>query len=522
MKTADFTIYDLIARQAALYDDREAVVGGGRRLSFADCYRNCGAFADGLRREGIAAGDRIAVLAGNEVEFLLLCGAAAGLGVVVVPINWRLGTAEIAFILTDTRPRFLFCSRDFRERACQVAVGASFLEKVFIFAGEEKAGNIPDGQGEGKEQHSELHAFTVGEGGKERGDAGAAPGGCGTDPFLIIHTAAVGGRPRGCLLSQDNIIAAALQIGHLLHLDSRDVHMGILPLFHIGGLTMTLAALLAGGRNVLVPRFDPSVVLRLIADEGGTFLVTFPPMLGALLDAGEQGGCKPSSLRFACGVDAPATIERFLGMYPRAAFFSLYGQTEAMPVTGGDYRERPGSIGRPALLSRVMLSDDLDREVPRGTPGEICVRSPAVFRGYWNLTAETAAASRNGWHHTGDLGRLDDEGYLWYVGRKPEKELIKSGGENVYPAEVEQAILDHAAIAETCVIGIPDPEWGEAVQAFCVLKEGCTVSAGELSEFVASRIARYKRPRQVVFLADLPKTPAGTVDREAVKRAYRS
>jgi len=551
MKSADFTIYDLTARNAALYAHREAVVGGGDRLTFGAFHRHCAGFAAGLRGQGLAAGDRIAVVAGNAEEFLLLCVAAARVGAIVVPVNWRLDAAEIAYILTDTTPRFLFCSREYEELARQAAAGMSFLAKRFVFGNGECAGagmasrtapgvrrSVSPGGGEndvgatpsagaGVPDGDDFHPWPAengasGEGGTVRIASAeedfAHPG--GADPFLIIHTAAVGGKPRGCVLSQDNLLAAAVQIVQLLRLDSRDAYVGLLPLFHIGGLAMTLATMLAGGKNVLVPRFDPPAVLRLTAAEEGTFFVTFPPMLGALLDTAEKGDFQANRLRLACGVDAPETIARFQQMHPRADFFSLYGQTEAMPVSGGNYRERPGSIGRPALLTRVALCDDLDEEVLPGTAGEICVHSPAVFRGYWNLPEETAAAARNGWHRTGDLGRRDEEGFLWYAGRKPEKELIKTGGENVYPVEVEKAILAHAAIAEACVIGVPDPEWGEAVQAVCVLREGAQVSAGELGEFTAARIARYKKPKHIVFVAALPKTPAGNIDREAVKRTW--
>ncbi|MBA4396739.1 MAG: AMP-dependent synthetase, partial [Syntrophus sp. (in: bacteria)] len=227
-------------------------------------------------------------------------------------------------------------------------------------------------------------------------------------------------------------------------------------------------------------------------------------------------------LRGVGGVDSPETIDRFVKKNPHAVFYSLYGQTEAMPVSGCNYADKPGSIGPAAILTRVALFDDLDRNVPQGTPGEICVRSPAVFQGYWNLKEETEYAFRNGWHHTGDLGRMDADGFLWYAGRKPEKELIKPGGENVYPAEVEKAILGHGAIEEVCVIGVDDRQWGEAVKAVCVLKPGCTVSTEELSDYVASRIARYKKPKYVVFVDELPKTAGGAVNREQVKKAWGS
>jgi long-chain acyl-CoA synthetase len=219
-------------------------------------------------------------------------------------------------------------------------------------------------------------------------------------------------------------------------------------------------------------------------------------------------------------MDSPDTIERFLKNNPGAAFYSLYGQTEVMPVSGCDVKEKPGSIGRPALMTRVAIFDDSDRELPSGKQGEICVHSPSVFLGYWNLEADTAYTSRNGWHHTGDRGRIDEAGYLYYLGRNPEKELIKPGGENVYPAEVEKVILSHGDVEEVAVIGIPDAQWGEAVLAVCVLKKGRRLKDTELIEFVASRIARYKKPKHVLFVDHLPKKAGGETDREAVKKIY--
>ena len=506
MDSPDFTLYDMIARNAALYPDREAVVCGERRITFGAFRRLCDRYAAGLRREGTAAGDRIAVLAGNEADFLILYGAAAGIGAVVVPVNWRLGGDEIAYILNDTTPRFLIHSREYGESARKAAARTGSIQRRYAFQADKADGDCLPFDTLCREEET------------DEAETPLPPS--GNTPFMIIHTAAMGGKPRGCVLSQANLMAAGLQIAHLLRIDCRDSYIGLLPLFHIGGLAMTLAAMHQGGKNILVERFDPPSVLRLIEKEAGSFFVTFPPMLASLLDAREKGTFRTESLRVACGVDGPETIERFLKTHPRAAFYSLYGQTEAMPVSGGDYREKPGSIGRPAILTRIALCDDLDREAPLGTPGEICVRSPAVFQGYWNLEEETKYTFRNGWHHTGDLGRLDGEGFLWYAGRKPEKELIKPGGENVYPAEVEKAILSHPAIAEASVIGVPDPDWGEAVKAVCVLKEGCTVSAGGLIAFVANRIAGYKKPRHCVFVAGLPKTATGAIDREAVKKTY--
>lgn len=503
MNECDFNFYDLIARNACAYPNKDALVCGERRITFQDFRDLCDRYAAGLVRAGAAAGDRIAIMANNGEDFLILCGAAARLGAVVVPVNWRLSGGELAYILQDTTPRYLVSGSEYREQAQIAAAKITSVEKHYVFQAEApESGCIP---------------FKALDNGADDVSVSAVSGHI---PYMIIHTAAVGGKPRGSVLSQANLMAAASQIAQLLNLGCLDAYVGVLPLFHIGGLVMTMATMVAGGKNVLVERFDPPAVIRQIEAEKGSFFVTFPPMLGALLDAQKTVSANLSSLRIACGVDGPETIGRFSQAVPRAAFFSLYGQTEVMPVSGGDYRESPGSIGRPAALTRVALFDDLDQEVPPGTPGEICVRSPAVFRGYWNLEEESASSARNGWHHTGDLGRFDEKGFLWYAGRKPEKELIKPGGENVYPAEVEKVILEHGAIAEVSVIGVPDPGWGEAVKAICVLKEGFMVSADELADFVASKIARYKKPKHVVFVEKLPKTEGGAIDRQAVKKAY--
>jgi len=504
MNCCDFTIYDMIARNAALYPDKDAIVYDGRRTDFKTYKNLCDQYAAGLISKGVETGDRIAVLAGNCDDFLILCGAVAKIGAIVVPINWRLREEEIEYILMDTTPKLLVSDSEYRGLARKAVSKVASVQRHYAFTVDEREGDCLPFRALCREEKYE-------ETGSVSGD----------HAFVIIHTAAVDGKPKGCLLSQGNMIAGGLQISHLLQLGNRDCHLCILPLFHIGGLAMTMATMHQGGKNVIVNRFDPLLVLKLLAREQGTFFVAFPPILASILDAQEKDpSADASSLRIVCGMDSPDTLERFFKVNTQAAFYSLYGQTEAMPVSGCNYKEKPGSIGPPAIMTRAALFDDLDREVAPGATGEICVRSPAVFQGYWNLKEETDYAFRNGWHHTGDLGRYDEGGCLWYAGRKPDKELIKPGGENVYPAEVERVILNHGAIAEVSVIGVPDPEWGEAVKAVCVLKKGGAVSAGELIDFVASKIARYKKPRYVLFVESLPKTATGAVNREEVKKAY--
>jgi long-chain acyl-CoA synthetase len=414
-----------------------------------------------------------------------------------------LGQGEVEYILRDSEPKYIFSSKEYRDPAREASLCAGSIRKHFVFKADMNEGDF-------------IPFETLLLNGKLT-ESGVVSGG---HAYMIVHAAAVGGKPRGCLLSQANMLAAGLQMAHMFKLMSSDCHIGTLPLFHIGGFSFFIAVMHQGGKNVIMDRFDPLLVLKLTDKEHGTFLGTFPPMLAAILDAQEKQFVDTSSLRVVTGMDSPDTIQRFLGKNPQAAFCSLYGQTEAMPVSSCDVEEKAGSIGLPAVMTRVAIFDALDREVPVGGQGEICVRSPSVFLGYWNLETDTAYTFRNGWHHTGDRGRMDEEGYLYYSGRNPEKELIKPGGENVYPAEVEKVILSHGSVEEVAVIGVPDAEWGEAVQAVCVLKKGSVVGAAELIEFVASKIARYKKPKHVLFVENLPKTASGEINREEVKKLY--
>jgi long-chain acyl-CoA synthetase len=339
------------------------------------------------------------------------------------------------------------------------------------------------------------------------------------DGFVIIHTAAVGGKPRGALLSQSNLLTAQSSLVQAWGLTEHDVNLGLLPLFHVTGLGLMLTLQQAGGASVIAAKFDPAQAARDIAAAKVTVMAEFAPMLGNILDQAQPG--ELASLRAVTGLDTPETIERFEATCPNATFWATFGQSETSGLaTFSPYRDRPKSAGRPLFWRSVAVVDADDRPAPTGEVGEIVLRGPTVFKGYWNNEAATAHAFRNGWHHTGDMGRFDADGYLFYAGRAPEKELIKTGGENVYPAEVENAIRLHPAVLDVAVIGVPDPQWSEAIKAICVLRDGKSASADEIADFVAGQIARYKKPKHVVFVDQLPKTAKGETDRAAVKAAH--
>ncbi|UYO55069.1 AMP-binding protein [Rhodopseudomonas palustris] len=499
MALHDFTLADVYRRNAALFPERTAFVVDGVRLSHRDYLARAERLASGLLRDGVQPGDRVAVLSQNCIEMVELIGAVALIGAILLPVNYRLNADEIAFVLGDGAPGVVVAGTDYRDIVAGVLPSLGGVKKAYAI-----------GDGSGPFTSFKDLASDVPLNAPEFGAA---------DGFVIIHTAAVGGRPRGALISQGNLLIAQSSLVDAWRLSEADVNLGMLPLFHVTGLGLMLTLQQAGGASVIAAKFDPAQAARDIEAHKVTVMAEFAPMLGNILDQAQPG--QLASLRAVTGLDTPETIKRFEATCPNATFWATFGQSETSGLsTFAPYRDRPKSAGRPLFWRTVAVVDAEDRPLPPGEVGEIVLRGPTVFKGYWNNAAATQHAFRNGWHHTGDMGRFDADGYLFYAGRAPEKELIKTGGENVYPAEVEGALKQHPAIAEAVVIGVPDPQWSEAIKAVCVCKPGESIAADALAEFVASLIARYKKPKHVVFVEALPKDAKGAVDRAAVKAAH--
>jgi long-chain acyl-CoA synthetase len=479
-----------------------AIVSEGQQITFGKLFDQVNRTAAGLSAQGIGKGERIAFLSKNCSEFFLLMGAAAALGAIVVPINFRLVKHEIGQILTNTEPVMLFFGEEFAQIVPELSALCPSLKSLVTFRGS-------------GEHFLSFDSLLDNEPVK------AVPSG-GGDPFVIIHTAAVEGKPHGAVLTHHNLTTGNIQAAAVIGLTSNDAYLSILPLFHVAGLCLALSVMHVGGKNVVISKFDPATAVKLIDREKVTLMGSFPPILAQMLDERSKGEGRLSSLKHVLGLDSSDTIERYEST-THGHFWLAYGQSETTAVTClCRNRERPGSDGKPAPLVDLMIADEFDQEVVVGEVGEILVRGPLVFQGYWNEKTLTEHTLRGGWHHTGDLGRVDDEGYLWFVGRKAEKELIKSGGENVYPAEVEKTILLHPGVKEAVVIGVADSEFGETIKAICVLRTDCILSEKELIDFVGKRIARYKKPKYAVFVESLPRTKEGLIDRAQVKAKYSS
>ena len=474
------SLIDLLSHNAQAHAARAAVITHEHPLTHAELFTAVQRQAAALAALGVKRGDRVVLLAGNRSEFLVLLGAAAWLGAMLVPLNLRLSAGELVQQARDAAPALVVV-----DAACEPAWRAAWPEGM--------PGTRTEILGAGTA--TELACA---------GPATLTPVERQDAPELgvvMLYTAAVEGHARGAVLASSQLIASAQQIGAAWSLGADDRWLGVLPLFHAAGIGLSLALLAVGGASVLLPRFDPAMAVAAVDEHRVTVCATFAPMLGALLDAAEASGARLDSLRVCMGLEPPNVVERLARLAPGAGFWSAYGQAEVSAmVCLGLQRERPGAAGRAMAPSQVRVQDDAGQPVATGVQGEIAVRGPTVFLGYWDVQAQRPFKPADPWHRTGDLGRLDEDGWLWFAGRAAHKQLIKTGGENVYPAEVEQVLLEHPAVAEALVFGQPDEKWGEAVHATCALKPGAQATAEELMAFVGERLARYKRPQSVRFM----------------------
>ncbi len=492
-----YNFLDLVEYNSRMYRGRLAFAFGEQRITHSEFQQRTARLASGLARIGVVSGDRCAIVANNCLEYVDLLGASGRLGSIVVPINCRWSRAEVEHVLNESQPKVVFVSPSHLD----LVTGTSCTGQAHYVIGARLA-ELPSTE---DLYIDGSHSAVISD------DA----------PLMILFTAAVNGRPKGAVLSHGNLITAANLTRLAWRLQPGDMNVGVLPLFHVTGIDMLLAVQLAGGATWLMPSFDASQTVRNITDNGGSVMATFPPMLERVLDAAAERPNSLATLRLVSGIDSFGLVRRLQAEYPATHFWSTYGQTETSGfVTMSPFDERPGSAGRPTLPGCVGIVDDSGHLLSPGVLGEIVVRGPLVFKGYWPLNDNAVHRRPEAWHRTGDLGEIDGDGYLWYRGPAASKSLIKSGGENVYPAEVERVLLDHPAIVEAVVFGVPDEQWGEAIKAVCVLRSGCELDPEALIAFVGEHVARYKRPKLVEFARELPRSAAGLIDRAGAKRKF--
>ena len=500
METRNYSLYQIFQHNAKTIGNNPAFISTKETITYGQLLIRVDRLAAGFTAQGIVKGDRVCILAQNSIEYMELIAACAKTGSIAFPINWRLSAAEIQGVVALAEPKMLVVDSGYLQQLEETDLDSI---PVLTLLGVGEAPNFVP--------FADLYISEI-EPAVEISNQ---------DPLAIISTAAVAGVPRGAILNHQNFGVLGDEFISSFKLTEQDRFLAVLPFFHIAGLNMAIGVVQAGGASVIMETFDPALGAKLIDDHQVTLMGTFPPMLEMFLGAREQTGAHWDSLRYCFGIlNPPEVVSRFL-TETKAEYWTGYGQAETTGiVTLVNVVEKPGSAGKVVPSLQMRCVNEAIKDVPVGEPGEIVVQGSLVFAGYWRDEDATKFVSRYGWHHTGDIGKLDAEGYLYFVGRKPEKELIKSGGENIYPAEVEHVIRGLPEVADVCVIGVPDEKWGETVKAVLVFHPGKSLDKEELIETVASQIASYKKPRYVEFVKQLPRLENGDVDREAVKAAY--
>lgn len=489
-----------LARHALMQPDAKALRYLGRTTTWAELDRRVTGLADALGRRGVCAGDRVMILMLNRAEFVESFLAANLLGAIAVPVNFRLTPPEIAFLVADCNARVVITEPVLAPVAVGVRDLAPELETIVVAgaAGEDGVLGYEDLIAEDGEPHRIVDVPN-------------------DSPALIMYTSGTTGRPKGAVLTHTNLTGQTMTG---LYTNGADINHDVgfigVPLFHIAGIGNMLSGLTLGIPTVINPlgAFDPDQLLDVLATEKVTGIFLVPAQWQAVC-AAQRAKPRQLQLRVMSWGAAPASdtlLREMAETFPETKILAAFGQTEMSPVTcmllGEDAIRKLGSVGKviPTVAARVV--DENMEDVPIGEVGEIVYRAPTLMAGYWNNPDATAEAFAGGWFHSGDLVRMDSDGYVWVVDRK--KDMIISGGENIYCAEVENVLAAHPAIVEVAVIGRSHEKWGEVPVAVAAVSEAA-LTLQDLGDFLADRLARYKHPRGLEIVEALPRNPAGKV-----------
>ena len=491
----------------------EALLCGGRRTPWAGLADRVARLAAVLRALGLQPGDRVGMLGLNSDHYLVYLYAVWWAGGVINPVNIRWSAQEIAYSLDDCDTRLLLVDEHFHTTTAGLQALSRSLATLLHWGN----GPAPAGALDGPA----LAAAATPVADAHRN---------GSDLAAVMYTGGTTGRPKGVMLTQANLYSNVLCANQAATRPVDSVGINCAPMFHVGGMGLALQLVQRLCRQVILPGFDELPVLQAIATERGTETFLVPTMLKRLVEhprlAEFDTGCLQLVLYGAAPIDE-ALLAQAQAALPAAGFCQLYGMTECSPVVTalpawchapGQPRERLRSVGRPVPIAEVQIVDADGQTVPHGTVGEITVRGPLVMAGYWNQPGQTAAAVQDGWMHTGDGGRMDADGFIYVVDRI--KDMIVSGGENIYSAEVENAITQLPAVGMVGVIGVPDERWGERVHALVVLRPGHTLTAEALIAHCRSLIAGYKCPRSVEFRDALPLSAAGKLLKHELRAPF--
>ena len=501
-------VSDWIVRHAEQTPDKPAIRFPGRELSYAQLAALVEELAAALAAKGVGRGGCAAYLGYNSPEMLALLFACARLGALFMPLNWRLAAPEHGTMLADCTPKVLFVEAPFvaQTEGLRASLGETLNGVTLVSMGEPQRGWLA---------YPEFLSAA-------KRTAPRDPEVDDATPLLICYTSGTTGRPKGVLLTQAALAANAANSADMHDLVASDRILTTLPLFHVGGLNiLTTPALAVGASVVLHPKFDPEASLAAIERERITLTVLVPAQLDMLIAHPRWRSADLSSLRMISTGSSIVPERLIRALQERGVpMVQVYGATETCPIATyqklADVERKPGSAGRPAPGCEVRVAGDRGGDdLAPGITGEILVRGPNVMIGYWRAPQATAEVLRDGWFRSGDMGHWDEDGYLFVDGRR--KEMIISGGENIYPAEIANVLIECQDIAAATVVGRPDPRWGEVVVAVVVPRSGADLSRERVLGLFEGRIARFKHPKEVLFVGEMPKTALGKVRKEDVR-----
>jgi long-chain acyl-CoA synthetase len=500
---------DILRRNGQVFADKPGVIQGDVRLSYRQVNERANSLAHGLRHLGVQRGDRVALLSRNDYRFVELYFGLPKIGAIFVPLNFWATANDLVLVLNQCQANVLILGPEFLDTVETIRPRLPAVQHLIvlddhapdgvIFCHEHLANDYPT-----REPEADLDS---------------------EEDILILYTSGSTGQPKGAVYTHRALLYTAMIMALELGLRETDITLHFLPMFS-SNLEHLLPLSLIGATHVILRRFAPPAVWEAVAQEQVTHFDAVPTTMRLLLQCPDLASYDTNSLRLVSYASEPmpaATITAWLKTFPQVEAVQFYGMIEFLCMTvqkPWEQLSRLGTVGKPMLGNDLRVVNDEGRDVAVGAVGEVICRSTCAVRGYWQAPELTRQVVRDGWMYTGDLGKLDEDGYLTLVGRK--KDIIISGGMNVVPAEVEGVLYRHPAIAEAAVIGRPDPDWGEAVHAVVSLKPGATATAEELIRFCGERLSGYKKPRSVELLPSLPKTGIGKISRKALQDRYRT
>jgi fatty-acyl-CoA synthase len=493
-------IGDWIRKWSQFYPRKTAIIDDGKEVSYGELNHRCNKLANSLLQKGVKKGDRVGVLLYNCHEYMELYSAIAKLGAVLVPLSWRMAPPEVAYVLNDCEAKLLFLGEDFLDIGLYIRDNVEYVRE-FVVLGQE---DVPWAE---KYDRIESYPSTEPTGFEEPGFE---------DPHLILYTSGTTGFPKGAILSHRKTFYNALNANIFYGLSSNDIFLVSRPLFHSGGLLVDSTPALYKGVTVIYKRrFSPQEYLYTVEKYRVTIIETSATFLNFILRECDLSRSDLTLLK-SCYTGGERISEGLLCEYHERGIplSQIFGMTETSIVTWlptGEAVRKVGSVGKPVFHGELKIINDEKQQIGPGEIGEIMVKGPILMSGYWNQPDVTAEVMKNGWFHTGDLATIDDEGFIYIVDRA--KDMFISGGENVYPAEVEKHLLTNPKILDAAVYGVPDEKWGEVGKASIILKNGERMNPLEVFDFLTGKIGKYKIPKYVEFVDEFPRTATGKIQK---------